>query len=71
LCDIWDVLKLQLLVVLDLELRLEVVCAEFELYLRILVASDCLVLVDYRVREAGVERLVEDALGLGVTARAI
>jgi cephalosporin hydroxylase len=71
LCDIWDVLKLQLLVVLDLELRLEVVCAEFELYLRILVASDGLVLVDYRVREAGVERLVEDALGLGVTARAI
>jgi hypothetical protein len=71
LCDIWYILKLQFLVILNLELRFEVVRAEVELYLRVLVTSDGLVLVDYGVREAWVERLVEDAAGLAVAARAV
>jgi hypothetical protein len=71
LCDTWYILKLQLLVILDFELRLEVMCAEVELYLRVLVASDGLVLVDYGICEAWVERLVEDAVGLAATARTV
>jgi hypothetical protein len=47
------------------------VCAENELYLRVFVASDGLVLVDDCVGEGWVERLVEDRLGLGITAGAV
>lgn len=71
MCDIRYILELKLLVILDLELRLQVVCPELELYLRVLVAGDCLVLVDYRVRVARVERFGEDALGLAVASRAV
>lgn len=65
LLEIWgDLLEIQLLIKLYLELWLEVICAEVELDSGVLVAGDRLLLVDNGVGEAGIERVVEDALGL-------
>lgn len=71
LADIRYVLELQLLVELDLQLRFQVVCAEIEFDLRVLVACDGLLFVDDRVGEAWVERVFEDALMFAVAAWAV
>jgi hypothetical protein len=55
LADVGNILQLQLLVELDLELRLEIICAEVELYLRVLVSGDTFILIDDSVCEARVE----------------
>tara|TARA_R110002003_G_scaffold40_7_gene2670 strand:- start:7575 stop:7862 length:288 start_codon:yes stop_codon:yes gene_type:complete len=62
LADVGYILQLQLLVELDFELRLEIICAEVELYLRVLVSGDTFILIDDSVCEARVERVVEYAL---------
>lgn len=51
---------------MDLELRLEVICAEIEFDARVFVACDGLLLVDYRICTGRVERVFEDALSLVV-----
>lgn len=71
LLDVGYVLELQLLVILNLELRSQVICSKVELDLGILVAGDSLLLVDYGIGEAGVERLLEDTLVLAVAAGAV
>jgi hypothetical protein len=71
LCDFCYVLELQLLIELDLELGLEIIGAEVELYFRVLVADDLLFFVDDGVCEVGVEGVIEDLLGFAVAARAV
>ena len=58
-----DLLEVELLIELNLELRLEVVCAEVEAYLRVFVACDGFLFIDYGVGEGRIEGVVEDALG--------
>ena len=44
---------------------MEVACAEVNVDLWVLVAGDCLLLIDNTVGKSWVERILEDALGLG------
>jgi hypothetical protein len=69
--DICDIFELQLLVKLDLELRFQVVGAEVELYVGVLIADNLLFLVDYGVCEAGVERVIEDVLVFAIAVCAV
>ena len=54
-----ELLQIELGIECDLELRLEVVGSKVEFDFGVLVADDRLVLVDYRVGEAGVEGLAD------------
>lgn len=71
LVDLCDVFELQLLIKRDLKLWLQIVSAEVELDLGVLVADEFLFFVNDGVCEGGVEGVLEDWLRLGIRRLAV